>query len=651
MDPIPSSRVARFGTFEADLASGDLRKSGRRVKLRGRPFEILEILLTRAGEVVTREELRRALWDADTFVDFDHGLNTAVNRLRETVGDTADNPRFIETLPRRGYRFLGPVQWGVRPQAAAPAVEGHEPPSLGPPPSSPASARASRAIRLLIALATLAGLAVSGRHLARGGRDEPVRIAVLPFVNLGGDPGQEYFVDGITDALIAELAQLDRLRVISRTSVMPYKGSHLRLPGIAAELHVDTIVEGSVLSSGDHVRVTAQLIDAATDRHLWASSYERATTDVLALQREIVRDIAREVRATLSPRQAAHLAAKPSVDPLAYEAHLRGRIFWDTMSQKGLESSIGFFERAIALDPGYAPAYAGLADAYWILGSAGFEAAPQHETVPKARAAALKAKELDPDLDRAEATLGFLEIDYDWDFAMGERRVRTVLERNPSLVSVHTSFSYYLAAMGRFEEAIAAAKRGQELDPLSVVPVQTLGFRYYYARRHAEAAVAFGRALEMDPGAFVARVGLGLARFGQGRTMEALAEIERSAQDSGHNRWVQASLAHVWAKSGQAARARQTLARFEEEGGNRYVPAFYPAVVLAGLGDNDAALAFLEKSFAERSGWMVFLKVEPFFDSLRGDARFDELMARVGLPVTRGAPARVRPARGVIPPP
>ena len=385
------------------------------------------------------------------------------------------------------------------------------------------------------------------------------------------------------------------------------------------------------------MRVTAQLIEAATDRHLWANSYERASADVLVLQREIVRDIAREVRATLSPREEARLAAKPSVDPLAYEAYLRGRISWDTMSEKGLESSIGLFERAIALDPGYAPAYAGLADAYWILGSAGFEAAPQHATVPKARAAARKAKELDPDLDRAEATLGFLEIDYDWDFGTGERRVRAVLERNPSLASVHTSFSYYLAAMGRFEEAIAAAERGQELDPLSVVPVQTLGFRYYYARRYAEAAMTFGRALEMDPGSFVARVGLGLARFKQGRTEEALREIERSARDSGDNRWVRASLAYVWARSGQPERARQVLARLEEEGKADYVPAFYPAVVEAGLGDTDAALASLEKAFAERSGWMVFLKVEPFFDSLRTDPRFIDLLGRVGL---RGDPGR-----------
>jgi TolB-like protein/DNA-binding winged helix-turn-helix (wHTH) protein/Tfp pilus assembly protein PilF len=643
MDPKPSSRVARFGTFEADLASGDLRKSGQRVTLRGRPFEILEILLTRAGEVVTREELRQALWTADTFVDFDHGLNTAVNRLREALGDTATNPRFVETLPRRGYRFLAPVQWGDRPEVRpthSERSEHREPvsppesPEPAPPRSqpSPSPVRASRVLLAVAALAILAGLTGLWWHVRSDARNGPVRIAVLPFLNLAGDGGQEYFVDGITDALIAELAQLDRLRVISRTSVMPYKGTRLSLPAIAAELHVDTIVEGSVLSSGDRVRVTAQLIEAATDRHLWANTYERASADVLVLQREVVRDIAREVRATLSPREEARLAARPSVDPLAYEAYLRGRILWDTMSKKGLEGSIGLFERSIALDPGYAPAYAGLADAYWILGSAGFEVAPQLETVPKARAAARKAMELDPDLDRAEATLGFLEIDYDWNFAAGERRVRAVLERNPSLASVHTSFSYYLAAMGRFEEAIAAAKRGQELDPLSVVPVQTLGFRYYYARRYAEAAMTFGRALDRDPGAFVARVGLGLVRFKQGRTKEALQELERSAQDSGDNRWVRASLAYVSARSGQLVRARQILARFEEESRGRYVPAFYPAVVQAGLGDSAAALAFLEKAFAERSGWMVFLKVEPFFDSLRADPRFVDLLGRVGLP-------------------
>src|SRR5262249_6204389 len=261
-------------------------------------------------------------------------------------------------------------------------------------------------------------------------------------------------------------AQLDGLRVISRTSVMPYKTTSLSMPQIARALGVDSVIEGSVVQAGDRVRVTAQLIEGSTDRHLWAKNYERGAADVLALQREVAFDIAREVRATLSPTEEARLAEKPSVDPRAYEAYLRGRFFWDTMSEKGLLTSIEFYERAIGVDPGYAPAYAGMADAYWILGSAGDETAPPAETMPKARAAARKARALDPSLARAEATLALLEIDHDWSFAPAERRLRAVLEHNPSLAGVHVSFSAYLAGMGRFDEAIAEAQKGQELDPL-----------------------------------------------------------------------------------------------------------------------------------------------------------------------------------------
>jgi TolB-like protein/DNA-binding winged helix-turn-helix (wHTH) protein/Tfp pilus assembly protein PilF len=644
--PSPSerpSRLARFGAFEADFASGDLRKSGLRIKLRGRPFEILERLVEHAGAVVTRDELRQALWAADTFVDFDHGLNTAVNKLRETLGDSAENPRFVETLPKRGYRFVAPVEWVKAPRAAEPPPAEHG--AEAAPESNPAPARAaldvSRPARRVpspwilgagVALLGLLAIVLLGRFPLGLEDDGPKKVAVLPFVNLSGDPGQEFFADGMTDALIAELAQLDGLRVISRTSVMAFKGSKLALPKVARELGVDSVVEGSLVREGGRVRVTAQLVDGATDRHLWARNYDRAAVDVLGLQREVALDIAREVRAALSPKEEAHLAEQPPVEPRAYEAYLRGRIFWDTMSEKGLESSIEQFERAIGLDPSYAPAYAGLADAYWILGSAGYEVAPPSETVPKARAAAKKALELDPNSARAQATLALLEIDHDWNFAPAEERLRSVLQHNPSLASVHVSFSAYLAGMGRFDEAIAEAQRGRELDPLSVVPIQTLAFRLYYARRYAEAEAAFRRALDVDPASFVARVGLGLARWRQGRGPEALTELERGASASGESAWARASLAHVAAATGEPARAREILKQLEEEGRTRYRPPFYAAVIHAALGQRDEALAGLEKAYHEKSGWMVFLKIEPFFDGLRSDPRFGALVKRVGLP-------------------
>ena len=400
-------RFVTFGPFEADLQSGDLRKQGFKVRLRGRPFDILALLLERPGEVVSREELRERLWTADTFVDFDHGLNTSVNRLREALGDTADNPRFVETLPRRGYRFVAPVEWrSGRGLLESPAPV--DPPSAtdASPTEGVATAAAepsSKIGRQRLGLAFAAGLLLAALGLAvwlikdrtRAARssDQP-RVAVLPFLNVSGEPSQDYFADGMTDALIAELAQLDGLRVISRTSVMSYKGTRVSLPQIARDLGVDAVVEGSALQSGDRVRVTAQLIDAASDRHLWARNYEQEAKDVIALQRELALAIAQGVRATLTPGEQKRLAARPSVDPRAYEAYLRGRFHWESMTSSGLKGAIEQYERAIALDPSYAPAYAGLAESYWIMGSAGYEVAPQGETAPQARAAARRALEL-----------------------------------------------------------------------------------------------------------------------------------------------------------------------------------------------------------------------------------------------------------------
>ena len=641
--PGEARRFVRFGPFEADLQSGDLRKQGFKIRLRGRPFDILALLLERPGEVVTRETLRERLWTADTFVDFDHGLNTSVNRLREGLGDTADNPKFVETLPRRGYRFIAPVEWlKARSSAEAPAPTAAPSPPEASPTDAPRMAgtgpaeKAGRrgAGRVLAVVVLLAGVGLAlwllrGRTRSARPLDQP-RVAVLPFLNVSGESGQEYFADGMTDALIAELAQLDGLRVISRTSVMAYKGTRVSLPQIARELGVDAVVEGSALQSGDRVRVTAQLIDATSDRHLWARNYERGAEDVIALQRELALAIAQGVQATLTPGEQARLAARPSVDPRAYEAYLRGRFQWESMTSDGLKGAIEQYERAIALDPSYAPAYAGLAESYWIMGSAGYEVAPQGETAPKARAAARRALELEPGLGQAEAALGFIEIDFDWDFAKGEARVKEALARNPGLGAVHVSFSYYLAAMGRFDEAIAEAKHGQDLDPLSVVAAQTLGFRYYYARRYAEAETAFARALQLDPRTFVAHLGRGLVLWQTGQVEKALLELEGAVAGSGESPYALAALGHVSAASGHPVRAREILGRLEAEGAHRYLPGFYPAVVKAGLGDNTGALAGLEKAFAERSAWMVFLKVEPFFDGLRNDPRFADLLRRAG---------------------
>ncbi len=632
--PLPSSRRRlRFGAFEADLHTGDLRKGGSPVRLRGRPFDILVLLLAEPGELVTRDALRERLWPADTFVDFDHGLNTAVNRLREALGDSAESPRFVETVPRRGYRFIAPVTDVERP--GPPAASVAAPPQLGQERTAePGLGHSGRSRGVLAGLALLTVLGVAF-VLSRGRGAAPVpagptRLAVLPFRNVGGDPAQEYFADGLTDELIADLSQVGALRIISRTSVMPYKTSTRRLPDIAKELNVGAVVEGSVFRSGDRVRITARLVDAPADHNLWGETYERDMADILALQREVARAITLGVRVTVTPQEQARLEDRSRVDPRAYEAYLQGRYAWQTMTTGGLRRGIEFMDRAIALDPGYAPAYAGLAYCWWIMGSAGYEVGPQSETAPKAKAAAAKALELDPTLGSAAATLGMVQIDHDWDFAHGEERVREAIARSPSLAEARVSFSAYLAAMGRADEAIVEAERGLELDPLSVVAGQTLGFRLFYGRQYDRAIVQFRKTLDLDPRSFVARIGLAQSYWQKGQRHLALVEGERALADSSDSPWVLAWLGYAWSTSGQPARGREVLGRLEAWSKTRYVSPFYRAMVQAGMGNRDGAMAALDDAFTDRSGWMVFLNVEPEFDSMRSDPRFGALLSRIG---------------------
>jgi TolB-like protein/DNA-binding winged helix-turn-helix (wHTH) protein len=633
--PVGGSYRVRFGPFEADVRTGDLRKGGLPVRLRGRPFDVLALLLAQPGELVTRDELRAKLWSADTFVDFDHGLNTAVNRLREALGDSADSPRFVETVPRRGYRFVAPVVDLDAPAPVPGAAAGSPVPSLGavaPPSGKSASRRGPLLFSLGLAATIAAGagvFALRGRegHRTPGG---PTRLAVLPFRNVGGDPAQDYFADGLTDELIADLSQVSALRIISRTSVMPYRAVSKRLPEIAKELNVDAVVEGSVLRSGDKVRITARLVEAAADNNLWGESYERDIADILTLQREVARAITIGVRVTVTPQEQARLEQPVRVDPKAYEAYLQGRFAWQTMTTDGLHKGIESMERAIAIDPSYAPAYSGLAYCWWIMGSAGYEVAPQSETAPKAKAAAMKALQLDPTLASAAVTLGMVEIDHDWDFVHGEARIREAIARSPSLADARISYSSYLAAMGRSDEAIAEAERGLDLDPLSVVASQTLGYRLYYGRQYDRALVEFRKALQLDPHSFVARIGLAQAHWQKGERRPALAEGERAFRDSAESPWVLGWLGYAWSAAGQPAKGREVLATLANWSKRGYVSPFYRAMVDVGLGDRDGALSALEEAFRDRSSWLVFLDVEPEFGGLRSDPRFVDLLRRAG---------------------
>jgi TolB-like protein/DNA-binding winged helix-turn-helix (wHTH) protein len=432
-----SHQLVRFGAFELDLRAGELRKQGLKVKLQERPLQILALLLENPGELVTREELRRHLWAADTFVDFDHSVNTAINKLRDALGDSAENPRFIETLPRHGYRFIGAVDSGAEVrngrESAMPPVRRERRRWL--------AVGAVAAIVVFGALFALNVGGLRGRLLSSVGASHGVplpkieSIAVLPFENLSGDPQQEYFADGMTEELITELGKIGGLRVISRTSVMRYKGTKKPLPEIGRELNVDAIVEGTVRNSGGRVRITTNLLYAPTDRHLWAATYERDLRDVLSLQDEVARAVAGQIRIKVTPQENARLAATRPINPEAHRLCLLGRFYWNKRNEEGLKKANEQFQRAIEVDPTYAPAYAGLADSYLQLANNGLR--PPNETMPKAKAAAQKALEIDPSLAQAHTSLAEVYKDYDWNWAASERDFQRAIQLNPNYATAH----------------------------------------------------------------------------------------------------------------------------------------------------------------------------------------------------------------------
>jgi TolB-like protein/DNA-binding winged helix-turn-helix (wHTH) protein/Flp pilus assembly protein TadD len=627
--PDQSRPTYRFGDFAFDPRSGQLRRNGVTVRLQEQPFQILLLLLARPGEVVTRDEVRRSLWPGDTFVDFDVGLNSAVKRLRDALGDSAENPRFVETLPRRGYRFVAAVD--ARPESP---VQGQGP---GPPKRAAATASGRSPVTTPVAVvaALLAGLTLGGKgDLPRGSpAPTPIRsIAVIPFENLTGNREQDYFVDGMTDAVITDLAQVRALRVISRTSVMQYKPANKSLPRIAEELQVDAVVEGTVARSGNRVRITAQLIQAATDRHLWARSYERDLRNVLALQAEVAGAIAQAVQVKVQPDERRRLLRTAAVDPDAYDAYLKGRFYWSRRTPEATEKAIAFFQQAIERDPAYAPAYSGLSDGYRLFGIQGV---PPHECMPKAEAAARKALALDDTLAEAHASLAGVLYRYHWDWAGAEREFQLSLELDPSSAEAHRAYAIYLLTVRRNEEALAEARRARDLSPLSTVVNVELGAALVRAGRYDEAIEQLQKALEIDLQFARVYVTLASAYLGQGDMSRAIAAFERAAALS--PRAAHPWLGYAYAVSGRRREALEVLARIEKLSRERYISPQSFAIVHLGLGSRDQAFAWLEKAYEQRA-FDVLAFSGQLFDRLVGDARFQDLLRRMRHPAAGQLP-------------
>jgi TolB-like protein/DNA-binding winged helix-turn-helix (wHTH) protein/Tfp pilus assembly protein PilF len=648
-----SPKTVRFGMFEADLDAGELRKHGLRLKLSEQPFQILGMLLARPGEIVSREELRERLWPSDTFVDFDHGLNNAVMRLREVLGDSSEHPRFIETLPRRGYRFIAPVErksensnGAVPHQDAVTAVPGDvaalaSQASAAKLPELPAHGRISiyRIAGLVAAVlagsALISGIAVHyvrGVDASKGKATRSNSLVVLPLENLSGDKDQDYFADGMTDDLIANLAKIRSLRVVSRSTAMAYKNTHKPISQIAAELNVDAVVEGTVMRVGNRVRITAELVQVSTDQHLWADTYESPIGDVLALQNRVSSAIVDEIRINLTKEDKERLARNPAVSPEAYEEYLKGRYYWNKRSSEAFAKAIGYFEEATRRDPQYALAYAGLADCYGIIGATIYGTVPASEAAPKAKAAATRALEIDPSLAEAETSLATAKFNYDWDWAGAAEGFKKAMQMDPRYPTAYQRYSLYLSAMDRPDDSFEQIKKARDLDPLSISINVSFGWRLYLAREYDRAIAQLRDTLELDPNYVWARLNLGQAYEQKGEYNLAIQEFQHAVELSQSSPLAISALAHAYAVSGNHPEAAKLLVTLQSKSKTQYVSPYYIAMVYLGLGKNEVAMDWLEKAYADRSNGLVFLKVEPELDPLRSNPRFVALQARMNFP-------------------
>jgi TolB-like protein/DNA-binding winged helix-turn-helix (wHTH) protein/Tfp pilus assembly protein PilF len=621
-------RRLRFGVFEVDLRTGELTKRGARVRLQGQPFQVLAALLEKPGELVTREELRSRIWPR-TIVDFDHGLNKAISKIRDALGDSGDNPRFVETVARRGYRFLADVAAIESPDRPSEAGPG----GIAGPFDAPAPRTRSRLSMTLVGVAAVLALAAASAWFFNSRTDSAPRIrslAVLPLENLSGDAAQEYFADGMTDELISHLGRISALRVISRTSVMTYKGARKPLAEIARELSVDAVVEGSVLRSGQRVRITAQLIQVPADKHIWSQSYEGDVRDTLALQNRVAGAIAEQVRAAVNRQEQAAPQNSRTVKPEAYDAYLRGRYFWNKRTGDGLRKALEYFTDAIGKDASFAAAYSGLADAYALSGDWEYGILSPQDAFAKANAAATKALALDDNLAEAHTSLAFALDLYAWDWEAAGGEYRRAIALNSGYATAHQWYAWHLIVTGRTGEGIAELRTAESLDPLAPILSADLADALCIAHLYEDSLQQSRKALELHPNFAVAHYQLGQTLVQMRRYDEAIAEFRKAIGLSAGNATFDSNLAHAYAVSGRIEEAMKILRDLEGRQTRQSPTDASIALVYVGLGDNDQAMTWLNKAYEARFNPSILLR--PAFDPIRPDARFQDLLRRIGLP-------------------
>ncbi len=607
--------VARFSSFELDLGSGELRREGTLLKLQPQPAKVLVLLVSHAGEVITRNQIAEQVWGSQTFVDFEQGLNFAIRQIRAMLGDDADQPRFLETLPRRGYRFIAPVQ-----EVATTAV------------TEPSSHRSAgvRAVALGAALVLLVVAAyLAWRQFRPQLPPQTVVLAVLPFDDLSNNP-QEYLVDGLTEEMIAQVTRIspEYLRVIARTSAMQYEHTKKGARQIGQELGADYILENSVRHEGGRLRVTSQLVRAADQTHLWAESYNRDERELLLLESEVTEDIADQVRLHLLPAAAvSRPAGLRPVSPEAHQLYLKGQYYFNQRSREGLQQSVEYFEQAVASEPKYAAAYAGLANAYNNIAFYGFD--PSLNAISQAKISADKALQLDDSMAAAHAALAYTEFMWRGDWPAAGREFQRALELDVNYVPAHQWYALYLAAAGRVEESLKQMREAQRLDPLSPSVHAALGYMYYFARDYDQAVQQARVAVQLNPNFMVGHAVMGWAYTQQKRYAEAIEELQTAAKLSGDVPVYRCALGRAYALSGNSAEARKILSEMEAlmtepRGSGSAIAALYLT-----LGDSARALHWLELTATGdvQANW---LRVEPAFDPLRGNPRFQTILNGIG---------------------
>jgi TolB-like protein/DNA-binding winged helix-turn-helix (wHTH) protein len=614
-------QVLRFGVFQVDIRAGELHKNGVKLKLQEQPFQVLCLLLEHPGELVSREELRCRLWPADTFVDFDHGLNAAVKRLRDALGDDPDSPRFVETVPRRGYRFID--------QSVASALEvskTHPTSSAEDLVTGIKQHKLAAVVALLVIAAGLVGLAA---YLHVRNTEVPIgSIAVLPFVNPDNDPNIEYLSDGIPESIINSLSQLPNLKVMSRNSVFHYKGKDRDAQAVAKEMNVQAVLTGRVTQRGDRLSINVELIDAQDNSQIWGQQYNRNLTDVFAVQEEIAKEISEKLRLKLSGTERQQLAKRPTENLKAFQYYMQGRAYAHRRTREDLLEAIHYCEKAIEEDRNYALAYAGLADAYTNLGSRSYVAPLEGRR--KAEEAAHKALTLDENLAEAHATLGqAYTLFTPSNFSPGDRELRRAIELSPSLAVAHHYLGVSLVRQGRFDEGSEELLKARELDPLSSIIARAVGLPYYLKRDYGRALELLRQANELGP-AFTTVWEIGVYTHNQ-LFDEALAELEKAKQDRKGDPLLIYSTGMVYAAQGRRAEALQIIKELEEMSGASLSQAHWIAKIHAALNEKELALTWLERSLAA-GAIGAFFKDEPVWDPIRSDPRFVDLVRRMGIP-------------------